>query len=463
MSVVSFDHFQKLELPLSEMVSGRIGYIHDLFLRFPYEIHDHLPAGGRDLVVLMNKEDRQEKLAALAAYPGRVLLIVAPGDASFRASYMPDRRALPINIVAVYACNNEHSDRRVFTLPLGVRTSNLRTLQFVRQNHKGGRDHLLYGNFTVNKHQYHPHLPHTAHIRERLAEQLQGQRWLTLDVSSEHRRDPESLLSFYSNLASHRFVLAPEGNGVDCYRTWESLYLGAIPIVMRSTGTSAFSGLPILFTEDYSELSERYLEACWAEMSKRRFDLRHMMKSSYFQHFLASLGELTNPRFVCWGFRGTPAERMHEVLQSSSRSPSDVFSITPIPPFFPMGIDPLDPRNWSVNSGLHATSDGQAIHFSMMSDAGASAKLPLETIAGATFTITARVRAAHIQAGKLLFRVQDREGACGETEADAAADKQHMSLSFVARHDRTQLLIAPLDASAGDKWILRDLSVNAEV
>ena len=31
-----------------------------------------------------------------------------------------------------------------------------------------------------------------------------------------------------------RFVLSPPGNGIDCHRTWEALFLGAIPIVKRS-------------------------------------------------------------------------------------------------------------------------------------------------------------------------------------------------------------------------------------
>lgn len=36
----------------------------------------------------------------------------------------------------------------------------------------------------------------------------------------------------YRNLVSNsKFVLSPPGNGPDCHRTWEAIYLGAIPIV----------------------------------------------------------------------------------------------------------------------------------------------------------------------------------------------------------------------------------------
>jgi hypothetical protein len=34
-------------------------------------------------------------------------------------------------------------------------------------------------------------------------------------------------------LSSSKYVLSPPGNGPDCHRTWEALYLGAIPIVKR--------------------------------------------------------------------------------------------------------------------------------------------------------------------------------------------------------------------------------------
>lgn len=39
----------------------------------------------------------------------------------------------------------------------------------------------------------------------------------------------------YRNLLSNsKFVLSPPGNGPDCHRTWESMFLGAVPIVKRS-------------------------------------------------------------------------------------------------------------------------------------------------------------------------------------------------------------------------------------
>ena len=36
------------------------------------------------------------------------------------------------------------------------------------------------------------------------------------------------------DLANSKFVLSPEGNGIDCHRTWEALLMGAFPIVKTS-------------------------------------------------------------------------------------------------------------------------------------------------------------------------------------------------------------------------------------
>lgn len=38
------------------------------------------------------------------------------------------------------------------------------------------------------------------------------------------------------DLASHKFVLCPPGNGYDCYRTLETIYMGAIPVLQYLPG-----------------------------------------------------------------------------------------------------------------------------------------------------------------------------------------------------------------------------------
>jgi hypothetical protein len=51
------------------------------------------------------------------------------------------------------------------------------------------------------------------------------------------------------------FVISPPGNGFDCHRTWEAIYSGAIPILLKDKiDTDLVESLPILVVKDYTEI-----------------------------------------------------------------------------------------------------------------------------------------------------------------------------------------------------------------
>ncbi len=54
-----------------------------------------------------------------------------------------------------------------------------------------------------------------------------------------------------------QYVLSPPGNGPDCHRTWEALYLGSTPVVHRRSW--AFSGheIPALVVDSWGEIEDR--------------------------------------------------------------------------------------------------------------------------------------------------------------------------------------------------------------
>ncbi len=75
-------------------------------------------------------------------------------------------------------------------------------------------------------------------------------------------------------LSKFSFVASPPGNGVDTHRTWEALYLGCVPIVLRSTMADKFVeiGLPIWIVDSYDELihlSEQDLKLKYKELENR--------------------------------------------------------------------------------------------------------------------------------------------------------------------------------------------------
>jgi len=91
-----------------------------------------------------------------------------------------------------------------------------------------------------------------------------------------------SLEKFYFDLASHKFVISPRGNGVDCHRTWEALYLRTIPIVRRSRHTKEFEDLPIFFVDKWSEVDYNSLIDFYEHVQNTNYNL-DKMKISYWK------------------------------------------------------------------------------------------------------------------------------------------------------------------------------------
>jgi hypothetical protein len=54
-----------------------------------------------------------------------------------------------------------------------------------------------------------------------------------------------------------KYVLSPPGNGPDCHRTWEALYLGATPIVLRDYWPFHGYDLPVISLKSWEELETR--------------------------------------------------------------------------------------------------------------------------------------------------------------------------------------------------------------
>lgn len=52
------------------------------------------------------------------------------------------------------------------------------------------------------------------------------------------------------------FIISPNGNGVDCHKTWESMYLKSIPIVTNSINISHYKEYPILIIDKWSDLKD---------------------------------------------------------------------------------------------------------------------------------------------------------------------------------------------------------------
>jgi hypothetical protein len=81
---------------------------------------------------------------------------------------------------------------------------------------------------------------------------------------------------YLKDLAEAKFVLCPRGNGLDCHRTWEALYMGAIPIVRSSALDSLYENLPVIIVSDWSEITPALLEKKYKEIRSKSYDLESL-------------------------------------------------------------------------------------------------------------------------------------------------------------------------------------------
>ena len=66
--------------------------------------------------------------------------------------------------------------------------------------------------------------------------------------------------TYVENMNTYTYCLCPRGNGIDTHRIWEALYFGCIPIVKRHITHKFEYDLPIIFVEDWSELTDQYIQ-----------------------------------------------------------------------------------------------------------------------------------------------------------------------------------------------------------
>jgi hypothetical protein len=71
-------------------------------------------------------------------------------------------------------------------------------------------------------------------------------------------------------VANSRFLLSPPGNGVDCHRTWEAIYLGAIPIVLEKFWPFQHLDLPVLVVNGWFEIPQAISSV--GELPKKSID-----------------------------------------------------------------------------------------------------------------------------------------------------------------------------------------------
>lgn len=169
----------------------------------------------------------------------------------------------------VFAVNIQDGFHRATPIPLGIenltrrRGGTLEDFHIFRDILLRGKDilpereNLVFSNFRIRT---------NRNAREKLATELSKSRHGFADGGMSIRAYREQILG-------SKFVVSPRGNGIDCFRTWESIYLGAVPIVLAGDLAQSLSNdLPIWVVSDWREVldqSDDALDQIFMELSTR--------------------------------------------------------------------------------------------------------------------------------------------------------------------------------------------------
>ncbi|CAF0775966.1 unnamed protein product [Didymodactylos carnosus] len=112
----------------------------------------------------------------------------------------------------------------------------------------------------------------------------------------------------YKRNRQYPLWLSPRGNGLDCHRTWEALYLDIIPIVMNSTLISLYQDLPIIIIDDWTIVTEQFLTDKLSTIiaNKKRTNIYkwEKLRNAYWRRLIFSYSrhrfEDNSKTNICW-------------------------------------------------------------------------------------------------------------------------------------------------------------------
>lgn len=172
-----------------------------------------------------------------------------------------------------YSTNVNYDNESLISIPLGVGND----FQVNQINTSTEFVDIKLDEFDV-KPQLYLNFKKSTNYSERsnLYEQFSKKPFVKID-------EPDLSLSEYKEqMNKSSFILSPFGNGIDTHRIWEALYFGKIPITKFHKNFNSFDELPILFVNDYEEVTEDLLTSFISKISKNLFSLE-MLDISYWQ------------------------------------------------------------------------------------------------------------------------------------------------------------------------------------
>jgi hypothetical protein len=95
------------------------------------------------------------------------------------------------------------------------------------------------------------------------------------------------LPSYFNEIQSHKYIISPPGHGLDCYRTWETMFFGRVPILIRSPLDAIYKDMPVLIIDDWRELDDLPLDDMYEDILSKTN--REMLTQKYWNKYIMNI------------------------------------------------------------------------------------------------------------------------------------------------------------------------------
>jgi hypothetical protein len=160
--------------------------------------------------------------------------------------------SLPDNVIHWFSKNINCFHKRISAIPIGLENDmwfpEINKKKKIKEKLKEPHQwkNLVYMNFNINT---------NLKKRQECYDYFKDFPWVTVDMKA----NGSDFDSYIDNIYNHKFVLCPEGNGMDTHRTWETLYLGSVPIELGNNNNRFWSDLPIYLPKQWSDVTVEIL------------------------------------------------------------------------------------------------------------------------------------------------------------------------------------------------------------
>ena len=192
----------------------------------------------------------------------------------------------PTNEIIVGGSSVDHSDAPV-RHPIGVAPQCWQTFDL----------NLLKPNDNLNKNLCYSNIaPKTGKKRKTILRTLNSFDFISKHGLSYGQMQGVPFDEYFVGLLEHKFCISPEGNGIDCHRHYETILAKGIPVVQipneeyanerwgKNSYMEKYDNLPIVWTTDYTELTEDYLEEKYKEMLEIEYDFTQLTITYWAEH-----------------------------------------------------------------------------------------------------------------------------------------------------------------------------------